>query len=167
MAGYHGTVVIGPHRTHYIGPVSRQGSVVTSGNLVRIGFRDGDRAAAGLRGLGEGAEPLAPLLARSADPDQALAGLLSLIDAVDEPTDLVDALVNDEGTSMRLFSVLGMSQALGDHLRRHPEHWRELTDPSVGSVSSRQCSGCRRRWSPSARLMPSTCLLYTSPSPRD
>ena len=134
MAGYHGTVVIGPHRTHYIGPVSRQGSVVTSGNLVRIGFRDGDRAAAGLRGLGEGAEPLAPLLARSADPDQALAGLLSLIDAVDEPTDLVDALGNDEGTSMRLFSVLGMSQALGDHLRRHPEHWRELTDPTLGSA---------------------------------
>ena len=108
--------------------------MVTSGNLVRIGFLDGDRAVVGLRGLGEAAEPLAPLLARSADPDQALAGLLSLIDSVDDPTDLVDALVNDEGTSMRLFSVLGMSQALGDHLRRHPEHWRELTDPTLGSA---------------------------------
>ena len=108
--------------------------MVTSGNLVRIGFRDGDRAVAGLRSLGEGAEPLAPLLARSADPDQALAGLLSLVDAVADPTDLVAALVDDEGTSMRLFSVLGMSLALGDHLRRHPEHWRELTDPTLGSA---------------------------------
>ncbi len=108
--------------------------MVTAGNLVRIGFRDGDRAVAGLRGLGEGAEPLAPLLARSADPDQALAGLLSLVDAVADPTDLVAALVDDEGTSMRLFSVLGMSLALGDHLRRHPEHWRELTDPTLGST---------------------------------
>ena len=35
---------------------------------------------------------------------------------------------------MRLLSVLGASEALADHLCRHPEHWRELTDPTLGST---------------------------------
>ena len=35
---------------------------------------------------------------------------------------------------MRLLSVLGASQALGEHLRRHPEQWHELTDPTIGST---------------------------------
>ena len=35
---------------------------------------------------------------------------------------------------MRLLSVLGASQALGEHLRKHPEHWHELTDPTLGST---------------------------------
>ena len=35
---------------------------------------------------------------------------------------------------MRLLSVLGASQALGDHLRRHPDHWHELCDPTLGST---------------------------------
>ena len=35
---------------------------------------------------------------------------------------------------MRLLCVLGASEALADHLFRHPEHWRELTDPLLGST---------------------------------
>ena len=35
---------------------------------------------------------------------------------------------------MRLLSVLGASQALADHLCRHPEQWRELADPFLGST---------------------------------
>ncbi len=35
---------------------------------------------------------------------------------------------------MRLLCVLGASEALADHLVRHPEHWRELTDPTLGST---------------------------------
>ena len=35
---------------------------------------------------------------------------------------------------MRLLCVLGASEALADHLCRHPEHWRELTDPTLGST---------------------------------
>ena len=35
---------------------------------------------------------------------------------------------------MRLLAVLGASAALGDHLLRHPEQWRELTDPTLGST---------------------------------
>ena len=33
---------------------------------------------------------------------------------------------------MRLLSVLGASTALADHLARHPEQWRGLTDPTLG-----------------------------------
>ena len=33
---------------------------------------------------------------------------------------------------MRLLCVLGASEALTDHLVRHPEQWRELTDPTLG-----------------------------------
>ena len=47
---------------------------------------------------------------------------------------MLRALVDDEGTAMRLLSVLGASEALADHLCRHPEHWRELTDPTMGST---------------------------------
>ena len=53
---------------------------------------------------------------------------------------------------MRLLSVLGASQALGDHLRRHPEHWHELTDPTLGSTRPggvRPAGGrCSARWGP-------------------
>ncbi|HEX8781043.1 MAG TPA: bifunctional [glutamine synthetase] adenylyltransferase/[glutamine synthetase]-adenylyl-L-tyrosine phosphorylase, partial [Nocardioides sp.] len=38
------------------------------------------------------------------------------------------------GTALRLCAVLGASQALADHLARHPDHWRELCDPSLASV---------------------------------
>ena len=43
-------------------------------------------------------------------------------------------MCDDEGTSMRLLCVLGASTALADHLVRHPEHWRELRDPTLGST---------------------------------
>jgi glutamate-ammonia-ligase adenylyltransferase len=46
----------------------------------------------------------------------------------------VQELGDDEGTAMRLLSVLGASQALTDHLCRHPEQWRELADPFLGST---------------------------------
>jgi len=108
--------------------------VTSAGNLVRIGFRDGDLASIRSVRLGDAAEPLAPMLARTADPDQALVALLDLADAVPDRKALLDAVVDDEGTAMRLFSVLGMSVALGSHLRRHPAQWRELTDPTLGST---------------------------------
>jgi [glutamine synthetase] adenylyltransferase / [glutamine synthetase]-adenylyl-L-tyrosine phosphorylase len=100
--------------------------------LLRLGFEDPARAAAELGSLGERAEPLVALLARTADPDQALAGLARL--AARAGPGLVSELADDEGTSMRLLSVLGASQALCDHLVRHPDQWRELTDPLLGST---------------------------------
>ena len=109
---------------------SRGDSVRT--RLLRIGFEDSATAAGELARLGDDAVPLVPLLAASADPDQALSGLVRLAERADPG--LVEELANDEGTAMRLFSVLGASQALTDHLCRHPEQWRELADPFLGST---------------------------------
>ncbi|MBF4766813.1 bifunctional [glutamine synthetase] adenylyltransferase/[glutamine synthetase]-adenylyl-L-tyrosine phosphorylase [Nocardioides agariphilus] len=103
-------------------------------DLLRQGFVDSERTLAGLALLGDHAEPLVALLGRTADPDLALTGLLRLADAVEDRMALLDAVVDDEGTAMRLLCVLGASQALTDHLVRHPDHWRDLTDPTLGST---------------------------------
>jgi [glutamine synthetase] adenylyltransferase / [glutamine synthetase]-adenylyl-L-tyrosine phosphorylase len=100
--------------------------------LLRLGFEDSERATADLGRLGDSAEPLAALLARTADPDQALAGLVRLAERA--APGFLGELADDEGTAMRLLSVLGASQALTDHLCRHPDQWRELTDPLLGST---------------------------------
>ncbi|MFC5177199.1 bifunctional [glutamine synthetase] adenylyltransferase/[glutamine synthetase]-adenylyl-L-tyrosine phosphorylase [Nocardioides taihuensis] len=104
------------------------------GELLRLGFQDTERSLAGLAGLGEVTEPLLAILGRTADPDQALHGLVRLADATEDRAALLRALADDEGTAMRLLSVLGASTALADHLERHPAHWRELTDPTLGST---------------------------------
>ena len=109
-------------------------AATSKGNLLRLGFQDSDAALDSLRLLGDAAEPLLALLGRTADPDAALSGLLRLRDVLDDPDALIDAIVDDEGTAMRLLCVLGASEALADHLVRHPEHWRELTDPVLGST---------------------------------
>ncbi|MCW2791825.1 MAG: (Glutamate--ammonia-ligase) adenylyltransferase, partial [Nocardioides sp.] len=115
-------------------PTTGRATATSAGSLARLGFQDGAAAQPLLAGLGEAAEPLLALLARTADPDQALAGLVRLVEATDEPDALLEELVDDEGTAMRLLSVLGASAALADHLVRHPGHWRELTDPELGST---------------------------------
>jgi glutamate-ammonia-ligase adenylyltransferase len=106
----------------------------SKGNLLRLGFRDPDAALDGLARLGAAADPLVALLARTADPDEALTALRRLLDVVADPAEVLEALVDDEGTAMRLLSVLGASEALADHLVRHPDHWRELADPALGST---------------------------------
>jgi len=111
------------------------GRVTTrSGRLARLGFVDAERSAAALERLGPPADELVHLLASAADPDQAAAYLADLVDVVPDGPALVEELVRDEGTAMRLFAVLGASAALGDHLLRHPEHLRELADPLLGST---------------------------------
>jgi len=114
--------------------VPRHESPLSAGNLLRAGFQDGERAATRLRSLGDAAGPLLAPLARTADPDLALDTLIRLRDAVADGDALLEALVDDEGTAMRLLSVVGLSEALGDHLVRHPDHWHELTDPTLGST---------------------------------
>ena len=78
--------------------------------LLRMGFEDSARARDELAGLGDDAGSLVAILARTADPDQALAGLARLAERTGP--DLVRELADDEGTAMRLLSVLGSSQAL-------------------------------------------------------
>ncbi len=108
--------------------------VTTKGNLLRLGFQDAEATLDSLRQLGGGTEPLIAILSRTADPDAAVTALVRLVEAADDPDDLLKAVCDDEGTSMRLLSVLGASTALADHLVRHPEHWRELRDPTLGST---------------------------------
>ncbi|MGZ4437211.1 MAG: bifunctional [glutamine synthetase] adenylyltransferase/[glutamine synthetase]-adenylyl-L-tyrosine phosphorylase [Nocardioidaceae bacterium] len=105
-----------------------------SGRLARLGFQDSDRAAASLARLGAAGDELLHLLGATADPDLALEALADLAERVEQPERMLDQLADDEGTAMRLLSVLGASTALGDHLRRHPEHWRDLTDPALGTT---------------------------------
>ncbi len=110
------------------------GDKATKGSLLRLGFTDATRALTRLEELGPAGEPLLALLGRTADPDLALHGLTRLAEAVEDGDAMLSAVADDEGTAMRLLSVLGMSTALGDHLARHPEHWRELADPLLGST---------------------------------
>ncbi|TIC85663.1 bifunctional [glutamine synthetase] adenylyltransferase/[glutamine synthetase]-adenylyl-L-tyrosine phosphorylase [Nocardioides sp. GY 10127] len=114
--------------------------LTTRSALARHGFVDLDAAEERLHGLGEAAETVLWFLARTADPDLALDGLLRLLEALDaaaRPGDreaLLTCLAEDDGTAMRLLSVLGASKALTDHLVRHPETWRDLDDPLLGST---------------------------------
>ncbi|WP_210651673.1 bifunctional [glutamine synthetase] adenylyltransferase/[glutamine synthetase]-adenylyl-L-tyrosine phosphorylase [Nocardioides sp. SYSU D00065] len=111
---------------------------VTAGQLVRRGFRDGTGALRDLALLGGCGPELVGPLSASADPDSALAALLRLTEAVadggGDPGTVLRAIADDEGTAMRLCAVLGASEALAHHLSRHPDHWRELTDPTLGST---------------------------------
>ena len=102
-----------------------------AGTLARLGFEDADASASALDRLGDAGAPLVAMLAATADPDQAAAYLADLADASEG---LLEELLDDEGFAMRLLSVLGASSALGDHLLRHPAHWRDLTDPRLGSA---------------------------------
>ncbi len=113
--------------------------MTSAGTYVRKGFVDGAAAARGIERLGDAGLPLTDELAAAADPDAALDGLLRLVDALDEQAEgagreMLAEVADDEGTAMRLCSVLGASTALAHHLARHPEQWRELTDPTLGST---------------------------------
>lgn len=102
--------------------------------LLGLGFQDAKTATEGMARLGQYADPILPLLGKSADPDEALSGLVRLLDSVEDADHFLDAVAHDEGTGMRLLQVLGASLSLTDHLTRQPEHWRELRDPTMGST---------------------------------
>ena len=107
--------------------MTRDLAVTSKGNLIRLGFLDTTRAQALLAELGETVAPLVPLLGRTADPDQALGLLAELAASLEaggaNRSAFLDSVSGDEGTAMRLLCVLGASQALGEHLVRHPEQW--------------------------------------------
>ncbi|MFH8615778.1 bifunctional [glutamine synthetase] adenylyltransferase/[glutamine synthetase]-adenylyl-L-tyrosine phosphorylase [Streptomyces sp. NPDC017979] len=106
--------------------------------LLRHGFTD-PGAAERLLDLDEMAsvrdDPLLlDALGATADPDLALRSLVRLVEAQPardgdgERTDrvLLDTLVTAKPLRDRLLGVLGSSEALGDHLARHPGDWRAL-----------------------------------------
>ncbi|WP_028811313.1 bifunctional [glutamine synthetase] adenylyltransferase/[glutamine synthetase]-adenylyl-L-tyrosine phosphorylase [Streptomyces flavidovirens] len=100
--------------------------------LLRHGFTD-PSAAERLLGTPElaavrGNPVLLDALGATADPDLALLGLVRLVEAQDEGERRVflDTLVSAKPMRDRLLGVLGASEALGDHLARHPRDWHAL-----------------------------------------
>ncbi|MFE4643139.1 bifunctional [glutamine synthetase] adenylyltransferase/[glutamine synthetase]-adenylyl-L-tyrosine phosphorylase [Streptomyces sp. NPDC056730] len=67
-------------------------------------------------------------LGATADPDLALRGLVRLAEAQrpEELRVLLDTVVTAKPLRDRLLGVLGASEALGDHLVRHPGDWHVL-----------------------------------------
>ncbi|MGW7430956.1 bifunctional [glutamine synthetase] adenylyltransferase/[glutamine synthetase]-adenylyl-L-tyrosine phosphorylase [Streptomyces sp. NPDC054861] len=67
-------------------------------------------------------------LGATADPDLALRGLVRLVEAQPEEghQTLVSTLLSAKPFRDRLLGVLGASEALGDHLARHPHDWQAL-----------------------------------------
>ncbi|WP_255950904.1 bifunctional [glutamine synthetase] adenylyltransferase/[glutamine synthetase]-adenylyl-L-tyrosine phosphorylase [Streptomyces odontomachi] len=112
-------------------PQGRRSSTFT--RLLRHGFTDPSAAEQLLEG-----EPLAPVrsdpvlldaLGQAADPDLALHGLSRLVAAQPDDTahrELLDTLIAAKPLRDRLLGVLGASEALADHLARHPGDWQTL-----------------------------------------
>ncbi|MFC7309747.1 bifunctional [glutamine synthetase] adenylyltransferase/[glutamine synthetase]-adenylyl-L-tyrosine phosphorylase [Streptomyces monticola] len=67
-------------------------------------------------------------LGATADPDLALLGLVRLAEAQPDAERqlLLDTLLSAKPLRDRLLGVLGASEALGDHLARHPRDWQAL-----------------------------------------
>ncbi len=65
------------------------------GQLLRMGFVDVDLAGERLLGLGAAADPVVWMLGRAADPDLALGSLVDLIQACEDPTELIQTLTDD------------------------------------------------------------------------
>lgn len=100
--------------------------------LLRSGFTDPSTAARLLDAdalASVRSDPvLLDALGATADPDLALLGLVRLAEAQteeDRPV-LLGTLVSAKPLRDRLLGVLGASEALGDHLARHPRDWRSL-----------------------------------------
>ncbi|MHC0432240.1 bifunctional [glutamine synthetase] adenylyltransferase/[glutamine synthetase]-adenylyl-L-tyrosine phosphorylase [Streptomyces sp. O3] len=100
--------------------------------LLRHGFTDPSSAERLLDAPELGpvrADPvLLDALGGAADPDLALLGLVRLVEAQpdDERQVLLDTLVSAKPLRDRLLGVLGASEALADHLARHPRDWHAL-----------------------------------------
>ncbi|MFD7629601.1 bifunctional [glutamine synthetase] adenylyltransferase/[glutamine synthetase]-adenylyl-L-tyrosine phosphorylase [Streptomyces sp. NPDC059851] len=118
--------------------------------LLRSGFTDPSAAAQLLE-----ADALAPVradpvlldaLGATADPDLALRGLVRLAEAqpAEEGPALLDTLLSSKPLRDRLLGVLGASEALADHLARHPRDWHalvtyEAADLHPGLAEFEQC----------------------------
>ncbi|MFG2296565.1 bifunctional [glutamine synthetase] adenylyltransferase/[glutamine synthetase]-adenylyl-L-tyrosine phosphorylase [Streptomyces sp. NPDC048603] len=100
--------------------------------LLRSGFTDPQAAARLLDSEALAAVRADPVLldalGATADPDLALRGLVRLAEAQQEsdPPALLPTLITAKPLRDRLLGVLGASEALGDHLARHPRDWQAL-----------------------------------------
>ncbi|POX40582.1 bifunctional glutamine-synthetase adenylyltransferase/deadenyltransferase [Streptomyces sp. Ru73] len=111
-------------------PQGRRSSTFT--RLLRHGFTD-PQAAGKLLDAPElssvrSDSVLLEALGATADPDQALRGLVRLAEAqpAEDQQRLLSTLVTAKPLRDRLLGVLGASEALADHLVRHPGDWETL-----------------------------------------
>ncbi|MFJ9036174.1 bifunctional [glutamine synthetase] adenylyltransferase/[glutamine synthetase]-adenylyl-L-tyrosine phosphorylase [Streptomyces sp. NPDC102406] len=115
-------------------PQGRRSSTFT--RLLRHGFTDPSGAERLLDAPALSSVRSDPLLldalGATADPDLALLGLVRLVEAQErEGGDaarraLLDTLITAKPLRDRLLAVLGASEALADHLARHPADWQAL-----------------------------------------
>ncbi|MFD0119224.1 bifunctional [glutamine synthetase] adenylyltransferase/[glutamine synthetase]-adenylyl-L-tyrosine phosphorylase [Streptomyces sp. NPDC058320] len=112
-------------------PQGRRSSTFT--RLLRHGFTDPSAAERLLDVPDLSAVRSDPLLldalGATADPDLALLGLVRLVEAQAgdlERRELLDTLITAKPLRDRLLGVLGASEALADHLARHPLDWQAL-----------------------------------------
>ena len=107
------------------------------GTLARRGFVDAVAAERIIDPWPDEYEPLLDLLAKSADPDLALAGLDRLSEQV---PDLLTQLTAAPVLARQLTMLLGGSSKLSHHLIAHPEHLELLEDEltKVPAVSLRR-----------------------------
>ncbi|MFI6872360.1 bifunctional [glutamine synthetase] adenylyltransferase/[glutamine synthetase]-adenylyl-L-tyrosine phosphorylase [Streptomyces sp. NPDC050400] len=115
-------------------PRGRRSSTFT--RLLRHGFTDPSGAERLLDSEALSTVRSDPLLldalGATADPDLALLGLVRLVEAQERVAgdagrrELLDTLITAKPLRDRLLGVLGASEALADHLARHPAHWQAL-----------------------------------------
>lgn len=108
----------------------RRGSTFT--RLLRHGFIDPSGAeqlldAPGMAALRDDSV-LLDALGATADPDLALRGLVRLVEAQpdEERQTLTSTVLSAKPFRDRLLGVLGASEALADHLAKHPRDWQAL-----------------------------------------
>ena len=108
----------------------------TPGSLARAGLVDSEMAAHLLQTpvlgdlLASDDGEFLQDVAGAPDPDQALRLLVRVLQAcsVEEAHRISSVLATDSDTRRRMLHVLGMSQALGEFLVRHPNNWQVLSD---------------------------------------
>ncbi|MGK5730687.1 bifunctional [glutamine synthetase] adenylyltransferase/[glutamine synthetase]-adenylyl-L-tyrosine phosphorylase [Streptomyces sp. URMC 124] len=138
-------------------PEGRRSSSYT--RLLKYGFTDPAAAERRLEAPALAAGRTDPVLldalGATADPDLALHGLLRLAEALDardggDRQALMDTLVTAKPLRDRLLGVLGASEALGDHLARHPGDWHALVtyeaadlNPGVAEFEKALADGAR------------------------
>ncbi len=135
-----------------------------TGRMIRAGLQDlelarrlfaSDRLEPLLGDQSDG-ELLADIGA-AADPDTALLLLVRILEAADDAQwhRLVSAMQADAEMRRRLIDVIGMSEALGEFLVRHPGEWEVLVDAEALAVA------------PSVRHMRDGLLLAVGAQPGD
>lgn len=103
------------------------------GQLARLGFVDRERAERMLASpvlVDDLTEDILTSIGDAADPDQALLLLVRLLEAADDQLRhrIQRTLLADADVRGRLLDVLGMSEALGEFLIRHPDQWQVIAD---------------------------------------